>query len=277
MTPSVDLLVGEEARSPGHDFPFLRALDALRGRARRFAPRVPRDLAACLLAEQVVESWRRRRPRTLRIPVWPEALARVPGFGGRDEVEAILGLLPSLRRVRVLDGAPAAALATLFPEDWTSLAPRYDRALRDLARERRWEPIEVVDALLLDGDRLLLDLRPRRADSYAGMWDTPGGKVEPGEEPAEALGREVEEELGISAGRARLVQSIDHRDPTSGRLFRHRVFVIRRWYGHLRAREGQTLRWFPVRELRSLPDLNPIVRCAVRVILSEPPAARGGP
>ncbi len=268
MTDSIDLLLGEGSRFAGHDFPFLRALDALRGRTRRFTPRVPRDLAASLLAEQVVESWRRRRPRTLRIPVWPEALARVPGFGGRDDVGAILALLPPLHRVRVLDGSPVAALAALFPEDWTSLAPRYDRALRDLARERRWEPIEVVDAFLLDGDRLLLDLRPCTADCYAGMWDTPGGKVERGEDLTEALRRELREELGVSAGRATVLGRFDHRDPTSGRLFQHWVCAVRRWDGRLRAKEEQPLRWFTLRELRSLRRLNPVVRRAVEANLS---------
>ncbi|MCI0589401.1 MAG: NUDIX domain-containing protein [Planctomycetes bacterium] len=267
MSRSVDLFLGENPASSVADLTALRALAALRGKVRHSAPRVPRDLAAPLIAEQIVETWRRRRPRSLRLPLWPEALARVPGFGGREEVEAILRHLPPPSRVRVLDGAPLGSLATLFPDSWRALAPRYERALRDLARERRWEPIEVVDAFLLDGDRLLLDLRPRSAPCYAGMWDTPGGKLEPGEDIAGALRRELREEIGVSARRTTVLQRIDHRDSTSGRLFRHWLCVVRSWDGRIRAREGQTLRWIRLRELRALSRLNPVVRRAFEASL----------
>ncbi|HET6201321.1 MAG TPA: NUDIX domain-containing protein [Planctomycetota bacterium] len=224
-----------------------------------------------------MELWRRRRLATLRVPLWPAALARVPGFGGRDDVDAILGLLPPLRRVRILDGVPVGALAALDPERWTAVAPLYERALRDLARERRWEPIEVADAFLLQGGRILLDFRPRTANCYAGLWDTPGGKLEPGEDLGEALGRELEEELGVSPGRATVLGRIDHRDPTSGRVFRHSICLVRRWNGRPRACEGQTLRWFAIREVLALRRLNPVVRRAVDADLRRSAAVAGLP
>ena len=60
------------------------------------------------------------------------------------------------------------------------------------------DPIVVVGAALLDGGRLLAARRSAPAD-LAGRWELPGGKVEPGERPEDALVRELREELGIEA------------------------------------------------------------------------------
>ncbi|MFF9000853.1 (deoxy)nucleoside triphosphate pyrophosphohydrolase [Streptomyces achromogenes] len=62
----------------------------------------------------------------------------------------------------------------------------------------RVEPIVVVGAALFDGGRLLAARRSAPAD-LAGRWELPGGKVEPGERPEDALVRELREELGVDA------------------------------------------------------------------------------
>jgi 8-oxo-dGTP diphosphatase len=58
--------------------------------------------------------------------------------------------------------------------------------------------ITVVAALITRDSKLLVCQR-RRDDTYALQWEFPGGKVEPGESPSEALARELQEELGIDA------------------------------------------------------------------------------
>jgi mutator protein MutT len=109
--------------------------------------------------------------------------------------------------------------------------------------------LEVAGAVLCDGDRVLLDRRAR--GPARALWDTPGGKVEPGEAPAAALARELDEELGLRVVEPGAeVARFDALDPT-GRVLRHHVFALSVKRGEPRAREGQPLEWFP---RASLPD-----------------------
>jgi 8-oxo-dGTP diphosphatase len=70
--------------------------------------------------------------------------------------------------------------------------------------------ITVVAALILRDSKILVCQR-RRDDTYALQWEFPGGKIEPGESPAQALARELQEELGITATIGREIFRTSHR------------------------------------------------------------------
>ena len=110
-------------------------------------------------------------------------------------------------------------------------------------------PIVLVAACaLVDVDgRVLLAQRPE-GKALAGMWEFPGGKVEPGERPEEALIRELREELGIDVAKACLAPlTFASHDYESFHLLMP-LFVCRRWHGSPEPREGQLLAWVrPVR------------------------------
>lgn len=100
---------------------------------------------------------------------------------------------------------------------------------------------EVVAGVLVapDGHFLMTSRPPGKV--YAGYWEFPGGKVEPGETAREALDRELEEELGIRPTRADawLVRRFSY----AHARVRIRFFRVTRWDGTLQAREGQQIAW----------------------------------
>lgn len=80
--------------------------------------------------------------------------------------------------------------------------------------ERR---IRVVAAVVLREGRLLLTQRPP-GDPLALQWELPGGKIEPGETPEQALGREIREELGVGATPLEVIEVDTHDYPTGLRV-----------------------------------------------------------
>lgn len=111
----------------------------------------------------------------------------------------------------------------------------------------------VVAAALIDPDgRVLVSRRPE-GKSLAGLWEFPGGKLEPGEGPEAALIRELAEELGIVVAEACLapLAFASHAYPEMHLLMP--LYVCRRWEGLVQALEGQTLRWVRPAALRELP------------------------
>ncbi|HET8946031.1 MAG TPA: NUDIX domain-containing protein [Candidatus Polarisedimenticolia bacterium] len=126
---------------------------------------------------------------------------------------------------------------------------------------------EVVGCLLQHDQQLLLEWRPETARCYASRWDTPGGRLEPGESPEQALRREMQEELGLSLALSdlRAVTRFDDVDAHSGRVFRHHVFQARLETGDVRSREGRILKWHP---RAALPSLQPLSAAVVRAVAS---------
>jgi 8-oxo-dGTP diphosphatase len=101
--------------------------------------------------------------------------------------------------------------------------------------------VEVAAAVLQRTDGAYLLARRPQGKVYAGYWEFPGGKVEPGEPVIEALTRELHEELGIDALRVYRWIVLTYEYPHAHvRLHFHRVT---HWRGEPHAREGQQLEW----------------------------------
>ncbi len=115
-------------------------------------------------------------------------------------------------------------------------------------------PILLVSAVaLLDADnRVLLAQRPE-GKSMAGLWEFPGGKVEPGETPEAALIRELNEELGIDTHESCLAPIGFASHGYDGFHLLMPLFVCRKWQGEPTAQEGQTLTWVRPNALRNYP------------------------
>jgi 8-oxo-dGTP diphosphatase len=111
----------------------------------------------------------------------------------------------------------------------------------------------VVACALVDADkRVLLAQRPP-GKSLAGLWEFPGGKVEPGERPEITLIRELKEEIGIIVSEPCLapLTFASHAYPDFHLLMP--LYICRRWEGLAVAREGQTLAWVRANKLRDYP------------------------
>ena len=107
----------------------------------------------------------------------------------------------------------------------------------------------VVAAALVDRDnRVLLAQRPE-GKSLAGLWEFPGGKLDPGETPEAALIRELKEELGIDVTASCLAPfAFASHDYERFHLLMP-LYLCRRWKGIPTPREGQTLAWVRANQL----------------------------
>lgn len=119
-------------------------------------------------------------------------------------------------------------------------------------------------AIIVENGAVLLERRPDRPGiPAAGYWDIPGGHLREGESPERALVREMHEELGITVTRFRLGAVQDERDASTGRFYRHFVFIADVWSGTPEAREAQTLQWVALETVPTLDRLNPLVAAAL--------------
>lgn len=114
--------------------------------------------------------------------------------------------------------------------------------------------IVLVSAVaLIDADgRVLLAQRPA-GKSMAGLWEFPGGKVEPDETPEAALIRELQEELGINTWKSCLAPLTFASHAYESFHLLMPLFACRRWEGLPTPREGQVLAWVRPERLRDYP------------------------
>ena len=111
----------------------------------------------------------------------------------------------------------------------------------------------VVAVALIDVDgRVLIAKRPE-GKKLAGLWEFPGGKIEPGERPEETLIRELAEELGIAVKEACLAPLTFASHAYESFHLLMPLYVCRRWGGFVQPKEGQALKWVRPRDLATYP------------------------
>jgi len=120
--------------------------------------------------------------------------------------------------------------------------------------------VEVAVGVLVRADGSVLFGQRLVGKPYAGWWEFPGGKLEPGESVEQALARELREELGIELRESRPWVVREYRYPHAHvRLHFQRIVA---WDGEPRGREGQSLAW----RHPSATDLAPLLPAAIPVI-----------
>ena len=101
--------------------------------------------------------------------------------------------------------------------------------------------LTVAVGILIDNGGRVLVTRREKGTHQGGLWEFPGGKVEPSETIAEALSRELKEELGVLVEGVEPFMVIDH--DYGDRQVKLDVYRVTRWQGEARGLEGQPLAW----------------------------------
>ncbi|TDI62889.1 MAG: 8-oxo-dGTP diphosphatase MutT [Alphaproteobacteria bacterium] len=108
----------------------------------------------------------------------------------------------------------------------------------------------VAACALIDADgRVLLAQRPE-GKSMAGLWEFPGGKVEPGELPEQTVLRELREELSIETDLACLAPYVFASHSYDDFHLLMPLFLCRKWRGQVRPTEGQAIVWVRPKDMK---------------------------
>ena len=128
-------------------------------------------------------------------------------------------------------------------------------------------PVHVAVGVILDTDKRVLIARRAANSHQGGLWEFPGGKVEPGESVQQALARELHEELGIHIGSASPLLQVRHDYSDKSVLLD--VWVVREFSGNAQGREGQPLAWAEWTNLNSyrFPEANQPIVTALEKLL----------
>lgn len=105
----------------------------------------------------------------------------------------------------------------------------------------------VVAALIVQNNKLLVCQRTKH-QTMPLKWEFPGGKIEEGEQPRDALRRELDEELGIQATVGDELVRIQHEYPNGG-MVELRFFVVREYQGELENRIFKDIQWAQPKDL----------------------------
>ncbi len=139
-----------------------------------------------------------------------------------------------------------------YTHDWV-LKPSIPTLTASKKTDLMAEILVVVACALIDPDnRILLAQRPE-GKSMAGLWEFPGGKIEPGETPEQSLVRELSEELGITTQTACLAPLTFASHEYEKFHLLMPLFICRKFEGIPMPKEGQNLKWVRAKSLRDYP------------------------
>ena len=111
----------------------------------------------------------------------------------------------------------------------------------------------VVACALIDADKRILIAQRPQGKQLAGLWEFPGGKIDAGERPEQALIRELREELGIEVKEPCLAPLTFASHAYQDFHLLMPLYVCRRWEGFVQQREHQALKWVLAKDLRQYP------------------------
>lgn len=111
--------------------------------------------------------------------------------------------------------------------------------------------LTVVACALIDADNRILIAKRPEGKAMAGLWEFPGGKLEPGERPEGALIRELKEELNIETKIDCLAPLTFASYPYDDFHLLMPLYICRRYWGIPQSREGQEIKWVRANQLRN--------------------------